>query len=111
MTITSDQPMPGGQKVRFCLRERSLLVGQHLQREPRIQFRIIPSSPLKLTVLVVLDEMVVRIPRERQRIEVQRVDTRKLKQTELGFRRLEVRYIEANQIVAEQEFCALAKLI
>src|SRR5262245_5120391 len=48
MTITSDQPTPGSQKVRCCLRERSLLVGQHLQREPRIQFRIIPSSPPKL---------------------------------------------------------------
>ncbi|HSF22436.1 MAG TPA: hypothetical protein VLA81_10365, partial [Burkholderiales bacterium] len=62
-------------------------------------------------ILVMLDEVVVRIPRERQRIEAQGVDTWKLKQTEFRIRRLEMRYIESDQIVAEQELRAVGKLI
>ena len=61
--------------------------------------------------MIVLDEMVVRVPRERQRIEAEGVDARKVEQAEVRIRRGAVWGVEGDEIVAEQEFCALRELV
>ena len=52
------------------------LVGQHLQRQPRILFGVIHMPDLQPSVLIVLDQMVVGIARKGQRVQPERIDRR-----------------------------------
>ena len=49
------QPVPCGQQVGCALAERRLLVSEDLQREPRVQFRVVDPSAFELSVLIMLD--------------------------------------------------------
>ena len=50
------------------------LIGQHLQRQPRILFGVIHMPDLQPPVLIVLDQMVVRIARKGQGVQPQRIN-------------------------------------
>ncbi|WP_323015176.1 hypothetical protein [Devosia sp.] len=63
--------------VTVKLPKRSKLVAQYVEHQPRIHFRIIHMAALEATIMIMLDQMVVRIAWEGQRIEPQRVDWRR----------------------------------
>ena len=58
-----------------------------------------------------LHQVVIRIARERERIQAQRVDDRQLEQSKIGIRSGEVRKIERDDVVAEDERCAIGELV
>ena len=51
----------------MCVAERAVLVGQNLQRQPRVQLGIVATRVLELPILVMLHQLMVRIPRKRER--------------------------------------------
>ena len=65
--------MPGCQQDWWRVEQLFLLVRECLQGEPRVQFRIVQAPALELSVLIVLDQMVIRVAREGQRVEPERV--------------------------------------
>ena len=67
------EPVPGCQQVWGRFEQFFLLVRECLQGEPRVQFRIVQAPALELSVLIVLDQMVIRVAREGERVEPQRV--------------------------------------
>jgi hypothetical protein len=88
-----------------------LLVIEYLQRQARIQLRIVASPSAELPVLIMLDEVVVGIPRECKGIQTKRINPGKLEEPQVRSRRFEMRYIEADQIVAEQKRRAPRELV
>ena len=88
-----------------------LLVPEHPQGELRVKFRVVAAVALELPVLVVLDEMVIRVARERQRIEPQRVHRRHLQQPQSRARGLQMGDVELDEIVAEQEARAIREIV
>lgn len=98
--------MPGQQQFgRFAL---ALLQGLNTGpgRAPasvaRKQGGVEPPA-LELAILVMLDQMVVRVARKGQRIQPQRIDHRQCQQPQSGCGRGEMRAIEVDEIVAEHE--------
>ena len=58
------------------LREGVELVGEHLDHQAGIQFGIIHMPGFQASVPVMLDQVVVGVPRESERVEPERVDRR-----------------------------------
>ena len=70
--IARREPMPSEQQTRRFARKlnkRIALVMKDIQREPCIKLWIIEPATVKLAILVVLDEAMVRISRKRQRVQ------------------------------------------
>ena len=109
--VRRGQPVPGRQQVRGCGDQGLLLIFEHLQRQPGIQLRVVDPPPLQLPVLVVLHQVVIRVLRKGQRVEPERVHRRQLQQPQLRTGRLQVRQVEADQVVAQHEVCAVGKLV
>ena len=101
--------MPRSQQLRRRIAKHPLLILEHLQRQPRIQLRIIAPPALELTVLVVLDEVVVGIAGEGERIQAKRIDARQPQQAQIRLGGFEVRRVEGHQVVANQKTRALRK--
>ena len=80
-----------------------MLVAEQLQRQLRILQGVIAMTALQLTILIVFDQMVVRIARKGQRVQSERIDGGLLVQTQIGARRHEVRQIEFHHVVSQQE--------
>ena len=71
------QPMPRTHQIGRCslgLQQRVVLVLEQIQRQLRIEQRIVHLHAPELAVLVVLHEVVVRVARECEWIQAQRVD-------------------------------------
>ena len=110
-TVSCGEPVPGDQQVRGRVKQLLLLVCEHPQGENRVEFRVVPTIAFELPVLVVLDEMVIRVARERQRVEPQRVYRRHLQQPQPGARGLQVGDVELDEIVAEQKSGAVGEVV
>ena len=109
--VSCGEPVPGNHQVRGRLEQLLLLVCEHPQGENRVEFRVVPAIAFELPVLVVLDEMVIRVARERQRVEPQRVHRRHLQQPQPGARGLQMGEVELDEIVAEHEARAVGKIV
>ena len=112
--ITGGQPVPGKQQIGgslLHLLQASLLVAKHLQGQFGIEQRIILAVAQQLPVLVVLDEMVVGVFREGQRVEAQGIDSWLGEQPQVGVGGAQLRQIEGDQIVAEQKGCVVSQRI
>ena len=87
-TVSSDsrgkQRMPDQQQVAVLLLQRVDDVGKQLQRELGIQQRIVDLHTRQRGLVVLLDQVVVRVLRERQRAQVERVDRGQMEQREAG---------------------------
>ena len=88
-----------------------LLVPEHPQGELRVKFRVVAAIALELPVLVVLDEMVIRVARERQRVEPQSVHRRHLQQPHPRARGSQMGEVELDEVVAEQEARAIGEIV
>ena len=84
---------------------------EDLQRESGIQLGVVDASASELSVLVVLDKMVIGVPGEGEGIESERVDRRQPQEAQSRIGGLEVRQIEIDQVVAEQELCPIGKVV
>lgn len=87
------------------------LIAKDIERELRIQQRIVPLHSLQLAVLVVLYEVVIRIAWKRERVQAQRVDNRKLQQPKTRIRSREVREIKRDDVMADKKRHAFRKLV
>ena len=94
------QPVPSDQQLRRRFAQRLALVGQKLQRQAGVQFRVIHPPAPELPVLIMLDQAVVGIARKGQRTEPQSVDGRQPQEPKIGLGRLQVRQIEIDEVVA-----------
>ena len=65
-------------QVRWHLAKGLLLVDKDLHGESGVQIRVVDAASFELSVLVVLDQVVIRVAREGQGIEHQRIHSRKL---------------------------------
>jgi len=88
-----------------------VLVAEDLERQLRVEQRIVQASALQLPILVMLDQMVVGIAREGQRVEPQRVDHRQLQQPQVGLGGGQMWQVESDQIMAEQEADAFGERV
>ena len=98
--------MPSQQKIRCVPRDAlqgAPLVMEDFQREPGIEFRVVQSPSFELSVLVVFDEVVVRIAGKGEGVQLQRIHRRQLQQPEIRFRRGQMGQIEGDQVVTEQK--------
>ena len=68
-------------------------------------------ASLQAAVLVVLHEVMVRIPRKGQRVEPERVDDRFLEQTQVWIGRFQVAGVEGDEVVSQHEICRFRKPI
>ena len=80
---SSQQCVPGQQQVAVLLLQRIDDVGKQLQRELGVQQRIADLHPRKRRLLVLLDQVVVRVLGERQRAQVERVNGREAEQRQV----------------------------
>ena len=74
---------------------------EDFQREPGIEFRVVQSPSFKLSVLVVFDEVVIRIARKGEGVQLQRIHRRQPQQPEVRFRCSQMGQIESDQVVAQ----------
>ena len=82
-----------------------------MQGEPRVLFRVVQALALELSVLIVLDKMVIRVAREGEGVEPERVDSRQSQQAQVGTSGLQMGKVELDQIVAKQEVRALGEVV
>ena len=100
------QPVPGGDQIRGLPGDASQsapLVLEEIEREPGVEFRVVQTTALELSVLVVLDQVVIGVAGERERIEPQRIHRRHAQEPKIGLRRSQMPEIEVDQVVAEQK--------
>ena len=83
--------------------QRQFLIAEHLQGEFRVEQRIVLAVGEQLAVLVVLDEVVIGILREGQRVEAQGVDHRLAEQAQVRLAGVQLRQIKGDQVVPQQE--------
>ena len=108
------QPMPGEQQVWRGVIERLegvVLIAKDLQGQPGVQFRIVQPPAFELSVLVVLDQVMIRIAGKSQGVETQGIHRRQSEQAQIGFGRGKMRDIEGEQVVTQQESRAFGKIV
>ena len=105
------QPVPGGQEFRRSFQQGPALILEGLQSLAGVEFRIVHLSALEPAVLVVLDEVVIRITGKGQWTQQQRVDGRQVQQAEVGPGGPQVRQVESDEIVTEQVVGAFRQLV
>ena len=105
------KPVPGREQFRPRFAEGLLLVVEHLQRKPGVQLGIVPAAPYQRPVLVVLDQMVIRIAGEGQRIEPQGIHRKQIQQPQAGIGRPQVGQVESDQVVLQRKVRAVGQLI
>ena len=81
----------------------SQLVAKTAERQSRIELRVVELPRLQLPVLVMLDQMVVRVARKGQRVEPQRIDHRQRQEPQPRLGRGQVRGVEGDEVVPEQK--------
>ena len=101
--------MPRGEQVGCGLREGLALVAEELQRQTGIELGIVHPAALETSILIVLDEPVVGVAGKHERTEPQRVDSRQPQQPQIGLRRFEMRQVEGDQVVSQNELGAVGE--
>ena len=76
--------MPSCQQVGRRVPERPQLIVEDLQGQPGVQLGIVDPPLFQPAVLVVLDQVVVRVAREGQRVQPESVHGGQLEQPQIG---------------------------
>ena len=105
------KPVPGREQFRPRFAERLLLVVEHLQRKPGVQLGIVPAARYQRSVLVMLDQMVIRIAGEGQRIQPKCVHRGQVQQPQAGIGRPQMGQVESDQVVPQQEVRAIGQVV
>ena len=101
--LRGGQPVPGREQIRGRLLQGCLLVPEDRQGNPGVQLRVVHALALEPSVLIVLDEAMIGIAGECQRAETQGVQRRQLEEPQVGPGRRQVRQVEIDQVVAQNE--------
>ena len=109
LVVSGGQPVPSGQEFRVRLRQGSALVVEDLQGEAGVELRIVNLTTLEQAVLVVFDQVVVGVARKGQGAELQGIDRRQLQQAQVRLGGFQVRQVEGNEVVAEQQISAASQ--
>ena len=88
-----------------------LLVPEHAQCQFSVEFWVVAALSCELPVLVVLDETVIRVARERQGVEPQRVHRRHLQQPQAGAGGPQMGEVELDEVVAENEVRPVGEIV
>ena len=105
------QPVPGEQQIGINLAECGALVFEERQREPGVVLWIVAPFADEIAILVVLDQVVVRILRERERTQHERVQGRTAEQSKIRCRGAQVRQVEVDQVVAEDDLRRFGEVV
>ena len=105
------KPVPGKQPVARSALQGLVLVSKDLDRAHGVERGVVHPSSFERAVLVVLDQMVVGVPREGKRIEPQRIDGRPPQQPQVGICLLQNTQVEADQVVAKQKIGAVGEIV
>ena len=105
------QPVPSCEQVGLRSAQCFPLVVEKLQRKAGIELGIVDPTALEPAVLIVLDEVMIWIPRECEGAQTQRVYGGQGQQSQVGLRRLEVGQVEGDQVVTENERRAVGKFV
>lgn len=108
------QPVPRQQEVGRKAGRRlqaGELIREYLQGQSGIEQRIVAAIAEQATVLVVLDQVVIRIARKRQRIEAQCVDRILAQQAQIGLDGAQLGQIEGDQIVTQEIPGAVGQIV
>jgi len=97
------QPVPRRQQLRRGFPQRPPLIAEDLQREAGIELRVVPPPAFEAAVPVVLDEAMVGIAGKSEGPETQRIDGREPQQPQAGLGRHQMRQVEGDQVVAQNE--------
>ena len=111
LTSGRRQPVPGEQQIRESFAQGLVLIAKDVQREPGIELGVVHPPALELPVLVVLDQVVIGIARKGEGIEPQRIDGRQPQQPKIGLCRGEMRQVEEDQVVPQQEVGSTRELV
>ncbi|TLD45438.1 MAG: hypothetical protein FAZ92_02292 [Accumulibacter sp.] len=106
--------MPGEHQVGFLalpLLQREHLIAEQIEGQLCIEQRVVQLCTPEPAVLVVLDEVVIRVARKGQRIQPQRIDDRQFEESQSRRDRGEMRAVEGEQIVAEDEAATAGQCI
>lgn len=95
--------MPGEKQIRTGAFEGLQLVGEEIENQAAVQFRVVHPAAFQLTILVVLDEVVIGVAREGQRIEPERVYDRQTQHRQVWLGRFQDRTIMLDQVVPEEQ--------
>ncbi len=98
--------MPGEQQVGVGLLhrlERNFLIEEHAQDEFGIEQGIVAAITEQLPILVMLYQVVVRVARECERVKAQRIDRWLIEKPQVGFSCAQLRQIERDQVVTDDE--------
>ena len=109
--VAGGEPVPGDHQVWGSLEELFLLVPEHPQGKLGVELRVVAAISLELPVLVVLDEVVVRVAGKCQRVEPQGVHRRHLQQPQPGARGPQMGEVELDEVVAEQEARPVGEIV
>ena len=105
------EPVPRREQLGSRIAESLLLVVEHLQRQPGVQFGIIQTAPYQGSVLVVLDQIMIGIPGEGQRIEPERVHRGQTQQAQAGICSSQVGQVEADHVVPQHKVRAVSQVV
>ena len=105
------QPVPGGKELRGGFRQSLALVVEDFQGQAGVEFRVVDLSAPELPVLVVLDEVVIGVAGEGEGTQQQRIYYRQIQQAQVRLGGPEVRQVESDQVVADQEVGAVCQLV
>ena len=102
-------PVPSSQDRRVCFGQSPALVVEDFQGQAGVELRVVDTAAFELAVLVVFDEVVVGVAGEGQGAELQGVNGRQPEQPQVGLGGLEVRQVEVDEVVAQQEVGAVSQ--
>lgn len=79
------------------------LVLKDSEDELCVGLRVVRMTCLKPSVVIVLDQMIVEVPRKRERVQPQRVDRGLFEEAKVASGGLQVPHVELDNVVAEDE--------
>ena len=88
-----------------------VLIGEQRQRELGVAHRVVAPVGVQAPVLVMLDEVVIRVARKGQRIELQRVHHGQRQQRQARVGGGQVRAVEGGDVVPQHELGALRERV
>ena len=103
--------MPGSQQVGRRIAQSLLLVVEDLERKPSVQLRVVDAAAFELTVLIVLDQVVVGVSGEGERVQSERIHRRQLQEPQPGINGLQMGQVEGDQVVAQEEVSAVGQAV
>jgi hypothetical protein len=91
--------------------ERHVLVGQKRKGLAGVQFRIVAARVLEAAILIVLHQVVIWIPRKRERTDTECVDPWQPQESKIGVGGREMLGIELDDVMTDQELGAFGEVI